>query len=168
MSPARHAPMTRWTRRPGDAMGRLGRLGARPTSRPPGQAQGPGVGEGGRRRRSRRAASGRRGAAGAPLRAGAGRAGARGPLGRRRVPPRLLIAREAAGCQQLVSVDLRTGARRTVHLPELRPGRRRLAELVPLAGGAVAGVVADDAEWSQASNEIPPEPRVYAWTTGDL
>jgi hypothetical protein len=97
-----------------------------------------------------------------------GRAGARGPLGRRRVPPRLLVAREAAGRQQLVSVDLRTGARRTVHLPELRPGRRRLAELIPLAGGAVAGVVADDAEWSQASNEIPPEPRVYAWTTGDL
>jgi len=44
------------------------------------------------------------------------------------------------------SPALRTGARRTIRLPELRPGCRCLVELVPLAGGAVAGIVADDAE----------------------
>lgn len=63
-------------------------------------------------------------------------------------------------------MDLRTGARRTVRLPELHPGRRRLVELVPLADGAVAGVVAD--EWSPASTKPPPEPRVYAWPSSDL
>jgi hypothetical protein len=40
--------------------------------------------------------------------------------------PRLLVVRGATGRQQLVSVDLRTGARRTVRLAELQPGRRRL------------------------------------------
>jgi hypothetical protein len=82
--------------------------------------------------------------------------------------PRLLVARGAARRQQLVTVDLRTGVRRTVRLPELRPGRRRLVELLPLAGGAVAGIVADDAEWSQASTKLPPEPRVYAWPSSDF
>jgi hypothetical protein len=99
-------------------------------------------------------------------------AGGQVPLGRTQPVPfattRLLVARGAAGRQQLVSVDLRSGARRTVRLPELRPGRRRLAELTPLAGGAVAGVVADDAEWSPASTTLPPEPRVYAWPGSDF
>jgi hypothetical protein len=77
--------------------------------------------------------------------------------------PRLLVARGAAGRQQLLSVDLRTGARATIRLPELRPGRRRLVELLPLAGGAVGGIVADDAEWSAAASTPAPDPRVYLW-----
>jgi hypothetical protein len=104
-------------------------------------------------------------------RSGPESAAGRVPAGRTRASApaaKLLVARWAAGRQQLVSVDLRTGARRTVRLPELRPGRRQLAELVPLVGGAVAGVVADDAEWSPASTTLPPEPEVHAWPSSDL
>lgn len=81
--------------------------------------------------------------------------------------PRLLVARGAAGRQQLLGVDLRTGARRVIRLPELRSGRR-LVELLPLASGAVAGIVADDAEWSPAASTPAPDPRVYLWPGSDF
>jgi hypothetical protein len=100
--------------------------------------------------------------------------GRRVAVGRSQAAPapatRLLVARGDPGARSWSAWTCAPapGAPCTVHLPELRPGRRRLAELVPLVGGAVAGVVADDAEWSPASTTFPPEPGVYAWPSSDF